>query len=402
MEAGEASAVADRSNVPYVNSPPPPVSPSGQQRPSTIISKLRRTLSFKRLGNTGRPDAVGEASAPSSLSAPSSGADKKRGKSVRRASSMNLKSASAAPPSDKRSPSVRWHVGETIIGGKTAAGSSSVAGGSSRSAGAGPRGTRASMDAEIGADAIRHLSIADETSTANGAFGMAADATRRRMSLPAVAPNHRPARPPHDSRSGRSGMDRTKGAGQGYGRIESYKRLGKLGEGTYAVVYQGISLITGVVVALKDIKLEREEGYPCTALREVTLLKELKHANIVTLHDIIPAVSTLTLVFEYVPRDLKQYMDQSNGFMDLHNVMLFTFQVRAAAGAHAQSIVDASARACDPPDAHPTGPVRTPRPPALVAMRTARMMMVTRVARTRRRCSEGSPTATVRRCCIAI
>ena len=33
-------------------------------------------------------------------------------------------------------------------------------------------------------------------------------------------------------------------------------------------------------MALKEIRLEHEEGAPCTAIREVSLLKELRHANI--------------------------------------------------------------------------------------------------------------------------
>jgi len=33
-------------------------------------------------------------------------------------------------------------------------------------------------------------------------------------------------------------------------------------------------------VALKEIRLEHEEGAPCTAIREVSLLKDLKHNNI--------------------------------------------------------------------------------------------------------------------------
>lgn len=33
-------------------------------------------------------------------------------------------------------------------------------------------------------------------------------------------------------------------------------------------------------MALKEIRLEHEEGAPCTAIREVSLLKDLRHANI--------------------------------------------------------------------------------------------------------------------------
>ena len=61
--------------------------------------------------------------------------------------------------------------------------------------------------------------------------------------------------------------------------------------------------LTHQVVALKEIRLQEEEGAPFTAIREASLLKELKHTNIVTLHDIIHTKSSLTFVFEYVVRD---------------------------------------------------------------------------------------------------
>lgn len=46
----------------------------------------------------------------------------------------------------------------------------------------------------------------------------------------------------------------------GFGKIESYVRLEKLGEGTYATVYKGTSNLLSGYVALKEIRLEREEG----------------------------------------------------------------------------------------------------------------------------------------------
>jgi serine/threonine protein kinase len=106
----------------------------------------------------------------------------------------------------------------------------------------------------------------------------------------------------------------------GFGKLQTYVKLEKLGEGTYATVYKGRSNITGKLVALKEIRLEHEEGAPCTAIREVSLLKDLKHANIVTLHDIIHTSHSLTLIFEYVEHDLKQYLDQCGGMMAMPNV----------------------------------------------------------------------------------
>jgi serine/threonine protein kinase len=47
-------------------------------------------------------------------------------------------------------------------------------------------------------------------------------------------------------------------------------------------IYKAKDKITGEFVALKKIKLETEdEGIPSTALREISILKELDHVNIV-------------------------------------------------------------------------------------------------------------------------
>ncbi|XP_063136394.1 cyclin-dependent kinase 16 isoform X2 [Rattus norvegicus] len=126
----------------------------------------------------------------------------------------------------------------------------------------------------------------------------------------------------------------------GFGKLETYIKLDKLGEGTYATVYKGKSKLTDNLVALKEIRLEHEEGAPCTAIREVSLLKDLKHANIVTLHDIIHTEKSLTLVFEYLDKDLKQYLDDCGNVINMHNVKLFLFQLlRGLAYCHRQKVL---------------------------------------------------------------
>ncbi|XP_053156679.1 cyclin-dependent kinase 16 isoform X2 [Hemicordylus capensis] len=126
----------------------------------------------------------------------------------------------------------------------------------------------------------------------------------------------------------------------GFGKLETYVKLDKLGEGTYATVYKGKSKLTDNLVALKEIRLEHEEGAPCTAIREVSLLKDLKHANIVTLHDIIHTEKSLTLVFEYLDKDLKQYLDDCGNVINMHNVKLFLFQLlRGLAYCHRQKVL---------------------------------------------------------------
>lgn len=106
----------------------------------------------------------------------------------------------------------------------------------------------------------------------------------------------------------------------GYGKIESYAKLNRLGKGTYATVYLGRSRLSNDLVALKEILKEHDEGAPCTAIREVSLLRLLRHNNIVTLHDICHTPKKLTLVFEYVGPDLYAYMKENNYLLSMQNV----------------------------------------------------------------------------------
>lgn len=126
----------------------------------------------------------------------------------------------------------------------------------------------------------------------------------------------------------------------GFGRSESYIKLEQLGEGSYATVYKGFSELNNKVVALKEIRLQQEEGAPFTAIREASLLRGLKHANIVTLHDIIHTRETLTFVFEYVHTDLSQYLERHPGGLHPKNIKLFLFQLlRGLAYCHQRSVL---------------------------------------------------------------
>jgi len=80
-------------------------------------------------------------------------------------------------------------------------------------------------------------------------------------------------------------MNITKPAESG---LDKYQKLEKLGEGTYGVVYKALNRETNEFVAIKKIRLEKEDdGVPSTAIREISLLKNLKHPNIVELKEVL-------------------------------------------------------------------------------------------------------------------
>ena len=92
-------------------------------------------------------------------------------------------------------------------------------------------------------------------------------------------------------------------------KLDRYERKEKLGEGTYGVVYKALDRQTGAFTALKKIRLEREdEGVPSTAIREISLLKEIQHPNVVKLQDVVHTEDQLYLIFEHLDMDLKKHM----------------------------------------------------------------------------------------------
>ncbi|CAD8046748.1 unnamed protein product [Paramecium primaurelia] len=114
-------------------------------------------------------------------------------------------------------------------------------------------------------------------------------------------------------------------------QLERYEKLEKIGEGTYGVVYKARDSVTKELVALKKIKLENEdEGVPSTAMREISILKELQpHPNIVGLKEVIyqPNEKKLYLVFEYVEMDFKKFLDQNKHNLTISQIKHFTFQI---------------------------------------------------------------------------
>lgn len=97
-------------------------------------------------------------------------------------------------------------------------------------------------------------------------------------------------------------------------------------------MFKGRNRQTGEFVALKEIHLDSEEGTPSTAIREISLMKELKHENIVSLHDVIHTENKLMLVFDHMDMDLKKYMDTKGDRGALQPMVIKSFMYQLLKG----------------------------------------------------------------------
>ncbi|KAG0200049.1 Cyclin-dependent kinase 10 [Mortierella sp. GBA30] len=94
--------------------------------------------------------------------------------------------------------------------------------------------------------------------------------------------------------------------------VDDFEKLNKVGEGTYGVVYRARDKKTGEIVALKRIRMEREnDGLPISSLREIKLLKTLRHDNIVLVKEVAVGsdLDQIFLVMEYCEQDMAALMD---------------------------------------------------------------------------------------------
>ena len=124
--------------------------------------------------------------------------------------------------------------------------------------------------------------------------------------------------------------------------MDSYEKIGPIGEGTYGVVMKCRHKDTGLIVAIKKFK-ESEDDMQIrkTALREVRMLKvrhifssrfekknitnysyvqPLKHDTIVNLIEVFRRKGKLYLVFEHVDHTILEDLDKSpHGLSDDRN-----------------------------------------------------------------------------------
>jgi len=119
--------------------------------------------------------------------------------------------------------------------------------------------------------------------------------------------------------------------------MERYKVIKALGKGTWGVVHMAEQRSTGKLVAIKKIKSERpEEGVNFTAVREMKILRDFKHENIIELVDcFITEDLALGLVYECAFTDLSKILSNRSIPISLADTKSFLlYLLRAVSACH--------------------------------------------------------------------
>ncbi|KAL1943365.1 hypothetical protein VTO73DRAFT_4440 [Trametes versicolor] len=96
----------------------------------------------------------------------------------------------------------------------------------------------------------------------------------------------------------------------GFSILQKYTDMSQIGSGSYSKVFKAKCRTTKMSVAIKIIDTDLDEGLSAVVMREISLLKELRHKNIIALIECEGIETRTALVLEHCPGDLETYMTQ--------------------------------------------------------------------------------------------
>lgn len=106
-----------------------------------------------------------------------------------------------------------------------------------------------------------------------------------------------------------------------------YEVLEIVGEGAFGIVMKCRNKESGEIVAIKKFKDTEDEVVQKSMLRELKVLKKLKHDNIVQLKESFRRKGKLYLVFEYLEKNLLQVIEENPSGVDPNLIKKIIYQV---------------------------------------------------------------------------
>jgi len=113
---------------------------------------------------------------------------------------------------------------------------------------------------------------------------------------------------------------------------EKYDRGQLLGSGVFGTVYEAVHRATGETVAIKQLKFDDDgDGVPAVVVREVSILRDFAHPNVVRLIDLrIVGMTEYNLVFEYIDNDLHRVLKnyrRAGHLMPMEELVNYSFDL---------------------------------------------------------------------------
>ncbi|XP_071234478.1 cyclin-dependent kinase-like 4 isoform X1 [Salvelinus alpinus] len=123
--------------------------------------------------------------------------------------------------------------------------------------------------------------------------------------------------------------------------MEKYENLGMVGEGSYGSVMKCRHKENGRIVAVKKfLESEDDKTVKKIALREIKMLKQLRHENLVNLLEVWKKRRRWYLVFEFVERTVLDDLEQSPTGLDYSRLRRYVYQIlRAISFCHQHNII---------------------------------------------------------------
>ncbi|XP_075400310.1 cyclin-dependent kinase-like 2 isoform X2 [Tenrec ecaudatus] len=123
--------------------------------------------------------------------------------------------------------------------------------------------------------------------------------------------------------------------------MEKYENLGLVGEGSYGMVMKCRNKDTGRIVAIKKfLESDDDKMVKKIAMREIKLLKQLRHENLVNLLEVCKKKKRWYLVFEFVDHTILDDLELFPNGLDHETVKKYLFQIINGIGfCHSHNII---------------------------------------------------------------
>lgn len=110
--------------------------------------------------------------------------------------------------------------------------------------------------------------------------------------------------------------------------LSRYQIQHEIGKGSYGIVYKARDLETSTTIALKKLQIrDSQGGFSNSILREVSLLRQLSHPNIVSIKDFFTHEESDYITFEYLSIDLRNFMNSISTRLPESAIKFYTHQI---------------------------------------------------------------------------